>query len=210
MFFSWVKDEGHIHKNPTDGLSYKADDFNGAFYTPEQTANLLRYVVEHEKDLIGYYALLTFAGLRPTEGARVQWEDYNSKVNELYVRKGKTNARHIKLEPAAIAWMEFHKKNTVGDAPFVQLVALPNREKVIRKAVLNGEWVQDGLRHGFGTYFKSLTSNIEKVADYMGNSVGGVKCHYARTIPEDECKAFWNLTPNTVLEKADEPNAANN
>ena len=67
MFLSWVKNEGHIAKNPTDGISYKPDDFNGGFYSPEQTGKLLRYVVEHEKDLIGYYALLTFAGLRPRE-----------------------------------------------------------------------------------------------------------------------------------------------
>ena len=59
-----------------------------ASYSPEDTKKLLRHVVEHQKDLVGYYALLTFGGLRPSEGARVQWQDYHFKTNELYVRKG--------------------------------------------------------------------------------------------------------------------------
>jgi hypothetical protein len=53
MFFSWIVDEGHLSKNPTDGIKYKPDDFNAEFYSPDETAKLLRYVVEHCKPLIG-------------------------------------------------------------------------------------------------------------------------------------------------------------
>jgi len=199
MFFSWVKDEGHIQQNPTDGISFTPDDFNGAFYSPEETKQLLRYVVEHDKDLIGYYALLAFAGLRPSEGARVQWQDYTLKTNELYVRRGKTLARHITLEPVAQEWIEYHRNNTPQGMPFVNLSSLENREKAIRKAVFNGKWHQDGLRHGFATYYKAKTKNVAVVADYMGNSAGIVKRHYARTIPKEEWEAFWQLTPQAVI-----------
>lgn len=205
MFFSWVVDEGHISKNPTDGLFYKPDGFNGDFYTPEQTKELLRYVVENEKDLVGYYALLTFAGLRPSEGARVQWQDYITKTNQLYVRKGKTEARHIFLEPAAQEWIKFHRENTPQDSPFIRAKNLANRERAIRQAVLKGKWVQDALRHGFGTYFKTLKKDIAQVADYMGNSPDVVKRHYARTIPADDCERFWSLKPDVVLEKKPNP-----
>lgn len=199
MFLSWVKDEGHIQQNPTDGIFYKPDGFNGAFYSPEVTKKLLRYVVEHERDLVGYYALLAFTGLRPSEGARVQWQDYCFKTNQLYVRDGKTHARYITLQPVAQEWMRFHRDHTPKDALFVNPCSLQNREKEVRAAVLNGEWVQDALRHGFGTYFKALTKNIELVADTMGNSVAIVKRHYARTIPNEDCEAFWNLKPAVVM-----------
>ena len=151
MFFTWVIVEGHITQNPATGIKIKADDFNADFYSPDETAKLLRHVAEHCKPLIGYYALLTFAGLRPSEGARVQWSDLNFKTNQLHVRKGKTNARHITLQPVAIEWMNYHREHSAKDAPFVQLKALPNREKEIRKAVFNGNWVQDSLRHGMAT-----------------------------------------------------------
>ena len=85
MFFSWVVNEGHILKNPTDGISFKPDDFNGDFYTPDETSKFLRYIVEHHKDLAGYFALLIFAGLRPTEGKRVQWQDYSPKLSGLCI-----------------------------------------------------------------------------------------------------------------------------
>jgi integrase len=203
MFFSWVRDEHWIIVNPTDGIFYKPDDFNADFYDVPTTKKLLRYVAENEKDLIGYYALLTFAGLRPSEGARVQWQDYNWKTSELYVRKGKTNARHVILEPVAVDWMKWHRDNTPHDKLFIDLCSLENREKAVREAVLNGEWVQDGLRHGFGTYYKSKIKDIGRVADYMGNAADMVKRHYARTIPADECSEFWSLTPAVVL--AEEP-----
>jgi integrase len=92
MFFKWVMEEGHITSNPATGIKYKTDGYDGSFYSPEQTKKLLCYVVENHKDLAGYFALMTFAGLRPTEGQRVQWEDYFPKVSQLYVRDGKTNA----------------------------------------------------------------------------------------------------------------------
>ncbi|MBE0546045.1 MAG: site-specific integrase [Verrucomicrobia bacterium] len=199
MFFSWVKDEHLIDANPTDGIFYKPDDFTAGFYDVPTTKKLLRYVAENKKDLIGYYALLTFAGLRPSEGARVHWQDYTFKTNELYVRKGKTNARHIILEPAAAEWMKWFRENIPSESPFVKVKNLSNREREIRGKVLNGDWVQDGLRHGFGTYYKSKIKDIGKVADYMGNSADMVKRHYARTIPADECAEFWAMTPAAVL-----------
>ena len=117
--------------------------------------------------------------------------------------KGKTPARYVDLEPVAVEWIKFHRKNTPEGTPFVNVTNLENRMKKIRIAVFNGKWIQDGLRHGFGTHYKGLTQSIHKVADQMGNSVGIVLRHYARTITKDECDAFWKLTPAVVM--ADEP-----
>ena len=203
QFYGWVFDEGYISKNPTAGIFFKSDSFEARFYSVETTAKLLKHVAENSKPLIGYYSLLTFAGLRPTEGTRVRWKDINFQTKELYVRPGKTGARHIALEPVALEWVKWHLEQSPKDAPFIELKALPNREKEIRSAVLNGNWIQDGLRHGFATYFKNLKKNVNLTSDVMGNSVGIVKKHYARTIPDQECQSFWALTPDKVL--ADKP-----
>ncbi len=210
QFFAWVIDEGHIDKNPTNGLFYKPDDFNAEFYDLETTKKLLHYVAQKEKDLVGFYALLTFVGLRPTEGERVQWKDYNSKTHQLYVRKGKTRGRYVTLEPVAIAWMEWHREQTPQTEPFVKLKALPNRQKQIRAAVLEGRWIQDGLRHGFATFFRNLKQDIALVADYMGNSPDMIKRHYARAIDVTTLQEFWALTPEKVLENPKSQGAAQN
>jgi len=204
MFFKWLVDEGHLVKKPTDGIRITPDGYKGDCYTPAETKKLLRYIAENHKELIGYYALLTFAGLRPTEGRRVQWEDFNFNPEQpqLHVREGKTHARFVTLEPVALAWVQYHRQNVGKDAPFVNVKTLNYRERIIRQAAL-GKWVQDGLRHGFGTYYKALTTNIEKVADQMGNSITIAKKHYARAISAYDCKAFWDLTPEKVM--ANEP-----
>jgi integrase len=187
MFFSWVKDEGHLQKNPTDGIKYKPDDFNADFYDPDTTKKLLRYIVEHEKDLVGYFALLTFAGLRPTEGERVQWGDYRPKTDELYVRKGKTNARYITLKPAAVEWMNFHRNNTPAGSPFVRLENLENRLKKIRRVVLGDRWIQDGLRTALFADLDVGTFSRPNYFSHLGNlilNITGKFRHFRRHITE--------------------------
>jgi len=65
-----------------------------------------------------------------------------------------------------------------------------------------GSQVEDAF-----TYYKAKTKNINEVAECMGNAPGIVKRHYARTIPQDECDAFWNLTPEKVMADKPDPNA---
>lgn len=69
----------------------------------------------------------------------------------------------------------------------------------LRRAVLNGEWIQDGLRHGFATYYNALTKNPYKVCYVTGDIIKTVQRHYMRAVKKSVCDAFWGLTPNVVL-----------
>jgi hypothetical protein len=190
-------------ENPTDGIIIKSEDFKALRFEPEQVCNLLRYVATNEKDLIGMYALLIFAGLRPSEGARVEWKDVDFDTYEIFVKKGKREARYFILEDAAketlFAWLKWHKENTSEGQPFVRQKNLDNREKKIRTAVLNGERIQDGLRHGFATYYNALTKNPYKVCYVTGDIIKTVKRRYMRAVKKTVCDAFWGLTPGVVL-----------
>src|SRR5262249_46287914 len=135
--FIWLKDHHHNDINPCDGIKIKGESFEAEFYPPETVKKILRYVMEHEKDLIGYYSLLAFAGLRPTEGGRVQWQDIGFETTELYVRKGKKEARRFDLHPTALEWLKWHRANTPEGEPFVRPKNLANREREIRKNTLN-------------------------------------------------------------------------
>jgi len=204
MFFIWAKNKRHLsQENPTDGIVIKSEDFKALRFEPEQVRDLLRYVATNEKDLVGMYALLIFAGLRPSEGARVEWKDIDFDTHEIYVKKGKREARYFILETPAketlFAWLNWHKENTPKDHPFVQQRNLSNRERRIRKAVLNGEWIQDGLRHGFATYYNALTKNPYKVCHVTGDIIKTVKRHYMRAVKKNVCDAFWGLPPSVVL-----------
>lgn len=198
MFFIWLKDHKELSDNPTDGIKIKGEAFEAHFYKPEIVKNILRYVVDHEPDLIGYYALLTFAGLRPSEGARVQWGDIDFDTGELYVRKGKKEARRFVLHPTALEWLNYFKKSLPKDAPFVILKNLANRESEIRRQTLNGGWIQDGLRHGMATYYNALVKDAYKAAHVLGDNIQTIKRHYMREVAEQVCKSFWGMTPEVV------------
>jgi len=204
MFFIWAKGKRHLcQENPSDGITIKSEDFKALKFEPEQVSNLLRHVATHEKDLVGMYALLIFAGLRPSEGARVEWKDIDFDTHEIYVKKGKREARYFILESPAketlFAWLAWHQENTPKDGPFVSQTNLNNRERNVRKAVLKGEWIQDGLRHGFATYYNALTKDPYKVCYVTGDIIKTVKRHYMRAVKKTVCDAFWGLTPAVVL-----------
>ena len=200
MFFKWVlaEDRGYIVTNPAIGIRFKAERFEKEFHPPETLKKFLRFVAEKQRPLVGYYALLAFVGLRPSEAARVQWHHVGFSTNELHVIKGKTDARHVHLEPVAIAWLKWHRENSPKDGPFVPQKNLFNLERKVR-ASMNGQWIADGLRHGFATFYASLKKDYPAVAWYMGNSVAMIKKHYAKTVPGGELEKFWGLTPEVVL-----------
>ena len=206
MFFIWLKDHKHNSENPTDSIKIKGESYEANFYKPDAIEKLLRHVLQPEhKDLIGFYALLIFAGLRPSEGTRVLWQDIDFNTGELFVRKGKKEARRFILHPTALEWMRFHKEKSPKDAPFVELQTLANREKKVR-SIFGSEWIQDGLRHGMATYYNALIGDAYKVASVLGDNIQTVKRHYMRAVAQPECKAFWELTPTKVLKS--EPQSA--
>ena len=112
--------------------------------------------------------------------------------------KGKTDARHVHLEPVALEWLKWFRDNSPGEAPFVPQKNMFNLERKVRES-MGGKWIPDGLRHGFATFYASLKKDFPAVAWYMGNSVAMIKKHYATTIPGDQLNQFWGLTPPVVL-----------
>jgi integrase len=197
MFFIWLKDHKRITDNPTDGIKIKGESYEAAYYHPDTIKSLLQHITTEHKDLIGYYSLLVFAGLRPSEGARVQWQDIDFNTGELYVRKGKKESRRFILHPTALDWLRYHKEQSAKDTPFIPLKNLTNREKQVRK-FLQGEWIQDGLRHGMATYYNALLQDPYKVAAVLGDNIQTIKRHYMRAVAANECKAFWALTPSNI------------
>lgn len=70
MVFKWLRDHKHIAENPTEGIKIKYTPFEAEFYPPDTTKAVLHYVLKNEPDLMGFYALLTFAGFRISNVAR--------------------------------------------------------------------------------------------------------------------------------------------
>lgn len=117
MFFSWVTDEGHSSGIQRAALSTPADDYNGDSCSPEDTKKLLRYVVEHEKDLIGYYGCCPQGAVlerqhccsrssdddRRRIGLGIRLRQFSAKTAELVERRRQVGAQRFGRQPALVS-----------------------------------------------------------------------------------------------------------
>jgi integrase len=79
-----------VDKNPVDGLKRrKLRRKPVAVYSPEQVQVLLHSAWEHDREMVPFFAILIFAGLRPDEDSEIgklNWEDVN--FQERWIRVG--------------------------------------------------------------------------------------------------------------------------
>ena len=210
QFFNWCKDEGFCSGNPTNGIKITVRKSEISVLPPAQVIELLRLVEAKFPEMIGYYVLCVFAGLRPSESQRVGWDDINFEGKEIYVNsEGKTGARRFILEnkktqdtDALWVWLN-HFKSIRGDHPFNPTANHEGTQKKIRSTV-GFQWSQDVLRHSFGTYYYNLIHDLGKVVHDMGNSETICKRHYVREVANSATKEFWNIRPtNNEVKMAD-------
>lgn len=76
---------------------------------------------------------------------------------------------------------------------------LKRKLRVAFRALDDGKWIFDGLRHGFAAFFRALKKRDHETSWYMGNSVQMVKTHYAKSIPQSELDNFCHMTPAVAL-----------
>ena len=165
--------------------------------TPEQAETLLAHAAEFKGGAYAkFFALLLFAGLRPTEAQKLARHEKRQECIDL-------ECGEIEL-PAEIA--KTGRKRTVTIQPNLKrwLDAFPgeilpekntDRElKVIRKAF---GLTHDVCRHSFFTYFVAKFDSFAKAAKEGGNSEQIVKEHYESPAKKRgaQAKKFWSLNP---------------
>jgi len=200
MFFQWVigEQKEYLTINPTAGIYFEPAKFDRAYYQLDTLKEILKYVATEYPQMLGYYTLLTFAGLRPDEGGRVKWAHITLDGGNLHVVPGKTDPRDITLEPVALRWLNYYKAHSTEDASF--LPATWRWQAVQVRKHFAGKWIADGLRHGFATMYQAKIQDPYKTAFYLGNSPQMIRQHYAQSLPASQTEAFWSLTPEDVIE----------
>ena len=196
MFFKWCVENEYILKNPTDKIRVKLNPDEIKIYTPEEIERLLRLCEEKFPRLLGFYCLTIFGGLRPSEAQRAEWKDIDFENKQIFVSKlGKRGSRRFVLDASDSLWMWLqHIKNKKPEQPLNPVKNHWNLQRKSREAF--GEWIQDGLRHSFGTYYYNLTRDIFDVVYVMGNSEKIAKKHYLREVSKVCTEKFWALKPS--------------
>jgi integrase/recombinase XerD len=177
----------------------KMNETTPEIFTVTQAEQLLMHADEF--DLLPYFAIGLFAGVRSAEIMRLDGKDINFEAGIITIGADvakKRSRRHIKMEPALLAWLEPCREDLKNGGPVVQNHILRKNKEALLKAAKIKAWPDNGLRHSFGSYHLAMFHDAVKTAEQMGNSSDMVHKHYKVLVPESEAKKFWGLRPEAA------------
>jgi integrase len=209
--FTFCRMKGWIESNPCSLISIKVPHRDVEIFTIEETSDLMRecWYSDYAAVLIPFAAVCFFAGLRPKEAERLRWEfiDFKTKHIEITSATSKVrDTRFVHMEPNLIEWLK----------PFQQPSGLILGSTGSRKAWDNARaavgwitrgrgtkpWISDGMRHSYASYWLAIHRNRAELAELMGNSPEIIRVHYRRPVLAAVAKKYWEITPETVCQKA--------
>lgn len=147
------------------------------------------------------FAILAFAGLRPNELERLDWEDIDLEQGVIRLGSSKTKKarrRNVRLQPTLRAWLE-----TVGNDERKGRIVPPRwryrATRVRKEAGIDGLEMADALRHSFGTYLLATENNIDKLRSDMGHEhIRVFLNHYHKALTPTEATPYWHVLPPGV------------
>ena len=145
-------------------------------------------------DLVPFFSIGAFAGLRHWEMLRLTWADINLEEGHILVaaEKAKTAQRRIVAIQSNLAlWL----------APYRQLssriCACGYMSNVLRGDYGNRNRFRpkNGLRHSYGSYRLAQTKNAAQVSLEMGNSPRMVFQHYREVVTDKQAQQWFRIVP---------------
>lgn len=199
--FSFAMQEGNrwTRENPAKGVSMPARDAGEpATFTPEEVEKILRTTIRTDPEMLMYFVLLFFYGLRPSEVRRLDWAE---NMRDDYVRitlrvaLKKKEVRNIPIDDiGARAWLTVARiaiRENFGRFP------CPRNWKKRFQAIVRASgitWKQDVARHSFVTYCSKI-HGWEKTVEWAGHSLAMMIEHYKALSTEAEARKFFTLKP---------------
>jgi len=165
---------------------------------PEQVVQLLTH---SKREILPYFAIGAFAGIRPEELLKLQWSDFKWKQGIIRVRAEVSKvgkARNVTMEANLKEWLLPHLNKKGKVCPF-------NWRRLFRETRIEAgvtEWPSDCLRHSFATYWLEKHKDAPRLALEMGNSVSVILEHYHQVLDEPkDAERYWAIKPGDQGEK---------
>ena len=155
---------------------------------------MVALLVAADFDVIPFFAIGAFAGLRHWEMLRLTWDDINFEEGHILVaaEKAKTAQRRIvPIQPNLATWLASYRKHHGRICPSDHM------SNVLRQLTKDAEieWPKNGLRHSYGSYRLAQTKNAAQVSLEMGNSPRMVFQHYREVVTEKQAQQWFGIMP---------------
>ena len=203
--FKYSKERGWMDAVPVSKDS-KADtgQKEPGILTPDEVARLLVTCEANDSELLGFYVIALFAGVRPTdELAKLQWDHvFADGGDRIYIpaEVSKTGRkRYVKIEPTLKEWLAYIHPPRLG--PVTPKRNHTKRRRAIQRAAGIVPWPQDGMRHSYASYWMTIHRDEDQCRDNMGHRTKEqLFTHYRQHTTEAEAQAFWTVRP-TMMSK---------
>ena len=193
--FAYAVKRRYATSNPVKGIDKPKGDIRPGILSVEQIVRLLDAA---SPEILPYFAIGTFAGLRTSEIERLDWRDIDFDENEIAVNsESKTGERHVDMLPNLREWLLPLRKHTGKITP-------TNFRKYFDQAreTAGVPWPDNCLRHSFGSYHLKHFGNDALTRLQMGHWRDSTVlfAHYRRAVTRKNAERYWNIRP-TVTEK---------
>ena len=198
--FNFAIRSQYATENPVEG-SVKAKVVGGTpgILTVEQAARLLEVSA---RELLPYFAIGLFAGLRRAELERLDWSEVDFESNLIHVKaeKAKTaQRRFVTIQPNLREWLLPYRKLKGDVTPkenYRQMF------EAVRDAIgFDGRddehvWPVNALRHSFASYHMAQFQNAAITSLELGHSNSRITfAHYRELVKPKEAARYWKLRP---------------
>ncbi len=183
----------------------RQDEAAPSTWSVDQIETLMHTAQRVAPGSVAALAVMTFAGIRPTEALRLTWDmiDIERQTISLMGDVTKTRTtRHVDIPTNLSAWLSAFR----GKGPLVRSAGgfRGDREKIMAAAGISA-WPNDVLRHTAATMMYAKSGDINHACQQLGH-VGGTGVflkHYRGLAPKPaEVTRFWNIMPKTQKNKA--------
>jgi integrase len=216
VLFSWTVQHHHMTANPCSGI--KVEDSPSEEPVRVLSIAEIKHLLElaqmelqatlkvgktkisvikvYPGDLIPWFVLGLFAGLRPEETVRLDWADidFGRRQIDLPARKAKGRTRRIiPMEPNLIEWLKPYRP---GGGKGKVVSNFRWHFQVFQRSAGPewNPWPKDCLRHSYGPFHLAKFRHAGSTAENMGHRSTNMLYNHYRDVIKDQADvdAFWN------------------
>ncbi len=195
MLFRFAVKREWLARSPIDSIDRPTVHHERPeIFTAEEAQALLTTAATNGLEVLPYFAIGLFAGVRVEEMKRMTWEmvDLEQKIIKLpgSLTKGRY-PRNVDIAENLLAWL----------APFAdktgKLVPIGLRERVETTFTQAGiDKKRNALRHSFASYYLVLTDSADKTMLQLGQQTPSVLFkHYRQVVSRKQAEAYWKIYP---------------
>lgn len=197
--FKYGQRRGLCDRNPALGLAKSGrDEKMPTILTPKQAQKLLEAAAAHAPEMVPYFSVGLFAGLRPmNELGRLDWGNIDFKAKTILVDPAtakRRRSRFVKMSANLRAWLAPYRQ-TSGTVFFSRRLF----RRVIKKAGLS-TWPPDVMRHTYASYHLVAHGDANATALQLGHAgaPGVLFDHYRALAKPKDARAFWKIKPKAA------------